>query len=115
MKKTWYKRNKKHAYATMKAWRKRNRRRWLALQRKAGRAYYAKLKRAAYAVLGNACKACGEIDTVVLQIDHVAGGGTKEMQRLGHYNKFYREVVAKPKKYQLLCANCNWRKRAEGE
>jgi hypothetical protein len=54
-----------------------------------------------------------------LQIDHVNGGGVRELR--GHKNRysFYgmviREIKAGSKEYQLLCANCNWIKRYENK
>jgi hypothetical protein len=58
-------------------------------------------------------------DWRVLQIDHVNGGGRKELtsKNKGPQAKYYREiyefVLANPQqtKYALLCANCNGIKR----
>ena len=55
-------------------------------------------------------------DLRCLQIDHVNGSGSKERKRFnGHGPSFYKYVIkqikAGSKKYQLLCANCNWIKR----
>ena len=71
-----------------------------------------KLRVKALEVLGGHCVWCGVEDVRVLQIDHVNGGGTAEVKRWGHA-WMYRDVVRNPGKYQLLCANCNWIKRAE--
>ena len=61
------------------------------------------------------CKKCGFDDIRALQIDHVHGGGNKEKQMhgLGFYNRYELIVKASPNSYQILCANCNWIKRAE--
>lgn len=65
---------------------------------------------------GNKCNRCGFNDVRALQIDHVDGGGQKEFRSKGgiHYlNGVIKELSTG--KYQLLCANCNWIKRAESE
>ncbi len=66
--------------------------------------------------LGGKCKRCGNNDYRVLQIDHINGGGSKERLAIGYKGNYstLREVInGKTKKYQLLCANCNWIKRYE--
>src|SRR2546421_6884252 len=70
------------------------------------------------ALLGGRCKRCGFDDPRALQIDHINGGGVQELRAKGGSGhsakvaKFVRENPAQSK-YQLLCANCNWIKRAE--
>ena len=50
------------------------------------------------------------------QIDHVNGGGAKEHKAMPNSVKFYRKVFEDTTgMYQLLCANCNWIKRAENK
>ncbi len=49
----------------------------------------------------------------VLCLDHIRGGGNKELTALGiKGNIFYRWLVKHnyPEGYQVLCANCNMRK-----
>lgn len=49
-----------------------------------------------------------------LQIDHVNGGGGKELDLLNkNYAAFLRKVMREINtgNYQVLCANCNWIKR----
>jgi hypothetical protein len=50
----------------------------------------------------------------VLQIDHVDGGGAKELKRIGHARDVYLFYLKNPEeaklKLQPLCANCNWAK-----
>lgn len=71
-------------------------------------------KDAAHAALGGVCFRCGFSDVRALQIDHVAGGGTREL-KAGSRGAYYKRVTeqAHTGKYQLLCANCNWIKRVE--
>lgn len=54
----------------------------------------------------------GCTDIRCLQIDHVNGGGVKEVKALSYTVrlKMYLEDITG--KYQLLCANCNWIKRS---
>lgn len=66
------------------------------------------------AFLGGRCARCGFEDPRALQIDHVHGGGVREIKRLGgNRSKFYARILETPERYQLLCANCNWIKRVE--
>lgn len=65
--------------------------------------------------LGDKCIRCGFDDSRALQIDHINGGGRKEMKerKMNRYS-FLKDVLAdETGKYQLLCANCNWIKREE--
>ena len=66
------------------------------------------------------CVRCGEDDLDVLQLDHINGGGNRQRRELGLYGgaAFYAwlERNGYPSGYQVLCANCNMRKRiTEGE
>ena len=63
------------------------------------------------------CMVCGFTDARSLQIDHVNGGGTSQLRKMGSY-KFYRYILdSSPKlirdNYQILCANCNMIKKEE--
>lgn len=75
------------------------------------RKYRARLRAAVVAALGGRCVQCGFTDVRALQIDHVAGGGVRERRTIGYYGICQR-VLRGSKGYQLLCANCNWIKRA---
>lgn len=55
----------------------------------------------------------GCTDVRALQIDHVAAGGSTELQA-GHgagLKHLYRVRNDTTGRYQILCANCNWIKR----
>jgi len=64
---------------------------------------------------GGRCARCGFDDIRALHIDHVAGGGQKELR--GGFGAgmsyYYRVLKDQSGKYQLLCANCNAIKRFE--
>ena len=57
-------------------------------------------------------------DIRALQIDHLLSDGSKQKRTLKFEDgsALYRWLIknAFPKGYQVLCANCNWVKRAEG-
>lgn len=69
-------------------------------------------------ILGGKCKRCGFSDKRALQIDHINGGGLKELRRIGGY-KIYLRIIngdnSVRREYQILCANCNWIKRYENK
>lgn len=68
-------------------------------------------------LLGSKCVKCGFSDYRALQIDHVKGGGRKELRKYAHREAYslalLKKIKAGSKEYQLLCANCNWIKRYE--
>lgn len=69
---------------------------------------------------GNRCNRCGFDDKRALQIDHVNGGGAREIKAIGNYRmrkNLIKRINAGDniKDYQLLCANCNWIKRHEND
>jgi len=68
-------------------------------------------------MLGGHCVRCGEDDWRCLQTDHIDGGGNKDFHNGGNarYCRIIREIKENPNKFQLLCANCNWRKRYENK
>lgn len=77
--------------------------------------YRLKCKLDTYKALGNKCKKCGFKDIRALQIDHINSDGKAERVTGGYRYQFYKKVLEsvkrKEKRYQLLCANCNWIKR----
>ena len=75
------------------------------------------LRKSVITMLGGECHRCGFSDIRALQIDHVNGGGGKELREIGN-GKVMTQIMALPieearSKYQVLCANCNWIKKAE--
>src|SRR5687768_12623878 len=96
--------------AYMKSYHQQNPHKW----RIASRKYYHKFRQQILEFYGKKCGRCGFDDVRALQIDHVHGGGTKEVQ--GQNRIFvYRRALKNPEDYQLLCANCNWIKRDENQ
>lgn len=64
------------------------------------------------ALLGGQCLHCGFSDPRALHIDHVNGDGAEERRQTGNAAAaLYKLVKADPSRYQLLCANCNERKK----
>jgi len=70
-------------------------------------------------ILGDKCIQCGISDPRVLQIDHINGGGTKEVRHFKNGVNMYMFYINDPSiartKLQILCANCNWIKRHENK
>lgn len=77
--------------------------------------YYNKLKMSVFALLGMECVRCGFDDLRALQIDHINGGGAKEIKSFtrNKYKVLHEKILNGSKEYQVLCANCNWIKRSE--
>ena len=73
--------------------------------------YTQRRKAQIHSLLGGKCKHCGEKDSRVLQIDHVYGDGAQERREGLTRMQLYRNIEKNTKRYQLLCANCNWKKR----
>lgn len=75
--------------------------------------------------LGGRCSCTGEdcwhegpcqvTDIRCLQLDHINGGGNKEIKLLGGtpamVDKYYNNPDLAKRRVQVLCANCNWTKR----
>lgn len=68
-------------------------------------------------LLGARCNHCGLEDMRILQVDHINGGGLKELKHFKGTNQMYKYYVKNPtialQKLQLLCPNCNWLKRID--
>lgn len=73
-----------------------------------------KIRAAIIAFLGSSCVKCGFTDVRALQVDHINGGGHREVSSIGQYHVM-KKVLNGDDGYQLLCANCNWIKRVENQ
>jgi hypothetical protein len=80
---------------------------------------YQNFKKEVFEILGNKCSNpnCavpgGMTDIRALQIDHVNGNGWQEAATIGYHGIQRKIMEGNTKDYVLLCANCNWIKRAE--
>ncbi len=82
------------------------------------RVVYSKLRLALLGALGSVCCRCSFSDSRALQVDHVNGGGFKEIRKSGYSSIGYvkmvlAKVLSGSSEYQLLCANCNQIKKHE--
>jgi len=60
------------------------------------------------------CVMCGESRLICLSIDHVNGGGTKHIKKIGGGGSTLYSWLRKnnyPKGFQVLCMNCQFVKR----
>ena len=106
----WYKANKKRAIANGKKYYLRTRKKTSEIRSK----WNKEIRQKILDKLGNRCIKCSFKDIRALQIDHVNGGGVKEIKTIGRTKKYYQMILDDTKnKYQILCANCNWIKRHE--
>lgn len=60
---------------------------------------------------GPVCVGCGEDEILILQIDHINGGGTQHAIQIGGRAKLYQWLISNgfPPGYRVLCPNCNMR------
>lgn len=75
---------------------------------KSGKKSRTKLRKKFFAIYGGKCKCCGENKYEFLNLDHINGGGTKDVAKRGAYG-IYQCVVTtyQPERYRILCWNCN--------
>ncbi len=64
--------------------------------------------------LGNKCVVCKETDRIYFQIDHVYNDATYSKSGSYQASVSLKDVIKEPKRYQLMCANCNHAKRMNG-
>lgn len=84
------------------------------LKRQISRDHYHRIKLHCFSLFGNICVDCGCSEIDVLQLDHINGGGQLERTKLSNL-QILKRAINNPNDYQLLCANCNWRKRNNAE
>jgi len=120
--KDYYQNHREEIKTQSKKWQANNHERWTKIRAKANKKYKIKLKNEIHQSLGGKCANPFNLphpdwcnDSEVLQIDHVHGGGTKERSIYGRDLNYYRHILQQikfgSKDYQLLCANCNFKKR----
>ena len=82
------------------------------------REHHRRRRAAALELLGGCCARCGFTDSRALQIDHVHNDGYADRKRWSAGTAHLRIVASilagtDTGRYQVLCANCNWIKKAE--
>lgn len=135
-KKEYRQRNRAKLNAYARQWRAANSEHWKKLVKKSRtkhidknregrRKYYwahrsevlagvSKLRNKILDMFGRKCMWCGFSDVRALQVDHKNGGGRDDVSSFKSRYSYYKHVLkVGAKKYQLLCANCNWIKRVE--
>ena len=102
-----------------KRWYEKNREKILALKktpesrescREVVKRYRWKLKLDVLSLYGGRCVCCGETHPEFLAMDHINGGGTKELKKLGMHSgaSWYKHLKDnKPSHVRVLCHNCN--------
>lgn len=66
---------------------------------------------------GGRCVGCGETELAVLTIDHVNDDGAADRKKPGYKGSGrYARLLKEPQRadLQVLCHNCQWRKRTYG-
>lgn len=109
------------AKARTQAWRDSRTPEQYLEERRKERARYKLWRDRLFKELGEVCRGCGITDSRVLQVDHIQGQGrkdrlTKNFGRPGFGYLYFKRILETSDfrlKYQILCANCNWIKRAE--
>lgn len=81
------------------------------------RTYKYKIRNKIFDALGAVCIRCGFSDIRALQLDHIKGNGRQDLLNHGGNQNMYlyysKHLEDAKKELQVLCANCNWIKRAE--
>jgi len=112
----YYQENKEYYSKKNKDWTSKNREKRRKYQNK----WRENLRIKVLNLLSNGkpeCSICGYNDVRALQIDHVHGGGNKEVKKVGgnrctFHNKILKMDPEEARKdYQVLCANCNMIKK----
>ena len=71
---------------------------------------YAKKRMALIELFGGKCSRCGNDDYRVLQLNHINGGGRKDMRNYSSPYAFYKAILSEKRAREdlnLLCGNCN--------
>lgn len=103
--KEYYNKNKDKCLKSVKEYKENNRDKVIQYQRNKNHEERKELLN----LLGSKCVKCGYNDWRALQIDHINGGGRKEILNFGSkYRKIIKQkIIEGSKDYQILCANCN--------
>lgn len=108
-----YRMNPQRQLTANKRWRERNPEKAKAAMKR----YSNHSRERLFDAIGDRCTHCGITERCVLQLDHIHNNGYKDLKRFGNTSSMYNYYVKQPdeakKTFQILCANCNWRKRAK--
>lgn len=115
----YYKGNYQKYYRThreqYRLWQQNNRSKMLVIMQN----YHRRKRDAVIDLLGASCVRCGFSDNRALQIDHIDGGGTRDIKRFNGWQSYYKYILDNAEKakkeFQVLCSNCNWIKRVENQ
>jgi len=119
----WRKKHRdNHRLEYEKDYRKENREKINSEKRKSAKKCFEQLKNEIFGLFDNKCSNpdCPipkeKMDKRCLQIDHINGNGRQERKKLAtgtmlYYRKVLESIKSGERKYQLLCAYCNWLKR----
>lgn len=104
--------HKKKAAVYAKAWRLKNLDKAREISRANQRRHVQELRAEVRGALGDKCSRCTVVDPVLLHIDHVFDDGAVDRFVFGSNQTAYlNHVLSCTHRYQLLCPNCNHRKR----
>ena len=102
-----YMRNSQKVRDRVREW-QRNNRKFVNMSRKERYQFW---RDAVLVLLGGKCRCCNEKHEAFLAVDHISGGGNKDVhsRRETYYRRVVELIVSSPSqtKYQILCHNCN--------
>jgi len=114
--KKWYVANRQKSKEIHAKWYLKNKDKNHKYYIEKNRKFYKDLRDKIFEKLGNECVKCKFSDPRALQIDHINGGGTKELKSFSTTRKYYLNILEdKENRFQILCANCNSIKRFENK
>lgn len=82
--------------------------------RASDRRYHRERRERAMDLLASGCVRCGETDKVVLTFDHINGDGARDRANGVKTREIVKAILEGNRtRFQVLCHNCNHRKRME--
>lgn len=100
------------ATTAARGWRAKNREKAREVSRNNQRRHVRELRAKIRELLGDKCAACPVTNPKLLHIEHRADDGRLDREAFGgNKTAYYNHVLSSPAGYQLMCPNCNHRKR----